>query len=44
MGLAGNSLQNPRAKELRGQNLENKGVRRAALAAGRTASALTMLN
>jgi hypothetical protein len=36
MGLARNSRQNPHFKELRGQNLENKGFRLAAVSAGCT--------
>jgi hypothetical protein len=34
MGLARNSRQNPHFKEIRGQNLENKGFRLAAVSAG----------
>ena len=38
-----NALQNLDGKELRGQNLDNKGLTATAAASARTASALTMI-
>ena len=41
--LARNSRQNPDGKELKGQNLDNKGLRSIAAAVVCTASALVMI-
>jgi histidine ammonia-lyase len=43
-GFAKERLQNPDVKELTGHNLEDKGVRSAAMIATCTASALTILS
>jgi hypothetical protein len=42
-GFAKSIVQNLDGKELRGQNLENAGLRPLLLATGSTASALTMM-
>jgi hypothetical protein len=43
IGLARNSLQNTHVKELRYQNLENKGLRRRRFGLSQTVTASTMI-